>query len=75
MFQGGLNMTKCEICEEREATIVLHVCDVCHNEKVLDDEPVTHSEKDEAFGIVDEHPDEDVAHPEDEDEEDDNNNP
>lgn len=28
-------MTKCEICEERDATMRISVCDGCHNDVIL----------------------------------------
>lgn len=33
-------MTACELCEKREATITLKVCDGCHNDFVVGKEPV-----------------------------------
>lgn len=29
-------MVLCEICEKREATQTLQVCDVCHNDTIID---------------------------------------
>ena len=44
-------MTKCEICEEREATMKILVCDSCHNDLIW--EPVKENGSNELEQIAD----------------------
>lgn len=46
-------MSKCEICEEREATTKIEVCDVCRNELIEKEELL--DEKIEKLERIEEH--------------------